>query len=224
MTTLFVVGTDTGVGKTVVAAAIVRAWRARGIDAVGMKPFATGCRLEAGALRSSDADALVAAGGSAAHDDLCPCRWAPPVAPLAAGATADDVARAGAAFRRLAAVHEAVVVEGIGGVLTPIAPGVDLADVVAAWGLPAVVVGRLGLGTINHTRLSVEALDRRGVEVAGIVLSEAVPAAGDPSAESNAAILADLTGLPILGVVPHGAAERAEDRLRVEPRRTAAAS
>lgn len=201
-----VVGTDTGVGKTAVAAGLVRRWRAAGVDAVGMKPFATGCRFDDGALRSDDADALAAAGGDAADGDRSPCRWAAAVSPLAAGATADDVGRAAAAFRRLEAAHDAIVVEGVGGVLAPVAPGVDVSDLATAWGLPAVLVGRLGLGTLNHVRLAAEALDRRGVDVLGVVLSAVAPVDGDASVETNPALVERLTGLPILGILPHGAA------------------
>jgi dethiobiotin synthetase len=198
---LFVTGTDTGVGKTVIACALLRALRARGLDAAGMKPIETGVG-EAGPL---DAQALQrAAGGGDPLDEVCPQRFALAAAPAVAAEAegrAVDLARVRAAFDGLAARHEAIVAEGAGGLLVPIATGVCMADLARDLGLPLVVVARAALGTINHTRLTLEAAASRGLRVAGVVVSHA--AAGLPASDlANLAALRAGLGSLLVGEVP----------------------
>jgi dethiobiotin synthetase len=170
---LFVTGTDTGVGKTVVACALIRALRAAGVDAGGMKPVETGVG-EAGPL---DALALQAATGGADPLELvCPQRFALPAAPAVAAAAAGravDLASIRAAFDRLAARHDCVIAEGAGGLLVPIAKGFQMADLARELGLALLVVARSRLGTINHTLLTLEAARGRGLGMAGVVASHA---------------------------------------------------
>lgn len=167
----FVTGTDTGVGKTVVATAIVRGLRARGIDAVGMKPIETGVHGD------GPADGLAlheAADGAASLEDVCPVRFALPAAPAVAAAAESrrvDLAAVHAACAQLSARHDFVVVEGAGGLLVPIADDVDMADLALALGLPLVIVARTRLGTINHTRLTLDIATARGLEIAGVIFS-----------------------------------------------------
>ncbi len=181
----FVTGTDTGVGKTVVACALVRALRGRGLDVGVMKPIETGVGpegpLDALALRE-------AAGGGDPLDDVCPQRFALPAAPtVAARAERRQVERGAirAAFERLAARHDRLVVEGAGGLLVPAAEDFSMADLAREVGLPIVVVARAALGTINHTLLTLEATERRGLELAGVVISHA----GGPLSGADAANL-----------------------------------
>lgn len=168
---VFVSGTDTGVGKTVVACALLRALRERGIDAAGMKPIETGVGL-AGPL---DALALCeAAGGGDPLDDVCPQRFALPAAPAVAAAhegRAVDLAAVRSAFDRLAARHDFLVVEGAGGLLVPLAEKQDMADLARELDLPLLLVARGALGTINHTRLALGCAERRGLRLAGVVVS-----------------------------------------------------
>jgi dethiobiotin synthetase len=168
---LFVTGTDTGVGKTFVACSLVRALRRRGLDAGAMKPVETGVGpegpLDARALRD-------AAGADDPLELVCPAALPLAAAPSAAARAAGralrlDVLRA--AFERLAARHELLVVEGAGGLLVPLAPGLDNAELARALGLPLLVVARASLGTINHTRLTLEAARARGLGVLGVVVS-----------------------------------------------------
>ena len=197
----FVTGTDTGVGKTLVACALLRALRARGIDAAGFKPVETGVG-EAGPL---DAIALrEAAGGADELERVCPQRFALPAAPTVAAQAegrAVDVAAIDAAFKELSARHEFVLVEGAGGLLVPAAEGLTMADLAARWSLPLLLVARAALGTINHTRLSLESAAARGLEVKGLVISHA----GGPLSQADAANLKpllDAPGVPLLGVIP----------------------
>jgi dethiobiotin synthetase len=197
----FVTGTDTGVGKTVVACAILRELRARGVDVAGFKPVETGVG-EAGPL---DALALrAAAGGDDELDLVCPQRFALPAAPAVAAAAAGtevDLGALDAGFRALRVRHEFVVAEGAGGLLVPVAKDLAMADLALRWSLPLVVVARASLGTLNHTRLTLEAATRRGLEVCGLVISHP----GGPLSHADARNLApllDAPGAPLLGIVP----------------------
>jgi len=198
---VFVTGTDTGVGKTVVTCALVRALRARGVDAGAMKPVETGVG-EAGPL---DALALqAAAGGADPLDDVCPQRFPLPAAPTVAArhaGTRVDLAAVDAAWSRLRARHAWLAAEGAGGLLVPAAEGVTMADLAARLGLPLLVVARGALGTLNHTRLTLEAARSRGLEVAGLVICHA----GGPLSPADAANLDDLRrdpGAPLVGEIP----------------------
>ncbi len=168
---LFVTGTDTGVGKTVVACALIRALRRRGIDAAGMKAVETGVGEE-GPL---DALALCeASGGGDPLDLVCPQRFPLPVAPAVAAAAADtalDLGSIHAAFAALAARHDCVVVEGAGGLLVPLGASTCMADLARDLALPLLVVARARLGTINHTLLTLEAARGRGLPLVGVVIS-----------------------------------------------------
>jgi len=197
----FVTGTDTGVGKTVVACALVRALRARGIDAGAMKP------VEAGVTGENPLDALAlqaAAGGADPLEDVCPQRFAMPAAPTVAAAAEGrevDLEAIDAARARLDARHAVLVVEGAGGLLVPAAIGVTMADLAASFGLPLVIVARASLGTINHTRLTVEAARRRGLTIGGLVISHGTGQLSAADAANLDALRAD-PGAPLLGEIP----------------------
>jgi dethiobiotin synthetase len=200
-TGFFVTGTDTGVGKTVVACALARALRRRGVDVGAMKPIETGVS-EAGPL---DAIALrEAAGGTDALDDVCPQRFRLPAAPTVAAAAEGrtvDLGAVDAAFARLAARHELLVVEGAGGLLAPAADGASMADLAARLRLPLLVVARASLGTVNHTRLTLESARLRGLEVAGLVVSYATGPLSDADA-ANLGALREAPGAPLVGEIP----------------------
>jgi dethiobiotin synthetase len=196
----FVTGTDTGVGKTVVSTGLVRGLRARRIDAVGMKPIETGV----GAAGPLDGLALhEAAGGVESLDEVCPERFALPAAPGIAAEEEGrrvDLARLRGAFARLQARHACVVAEGAGGLLVPVAPGLDMADLAAELALPVLVVARASLGTVNHTRLTLEALERRGLVLAGVMVSHAAPLSHADA--RNLELLRRLLGAQLVGEVP----------------------
>jgi adenosylmethionine-8-amino-7-oxononanoate aminotransferase len=169
-----IVGTDTGVGKTRVAAGLVRAWRRRGIDVVPWKPYATGVdpdRLTPG----EDADLLLRAAGCGPERlaEVSPVRFREPLAPAVAAKRAGVVIDPAEVLSRCPTGGDVLVVEGCGGLLVPLADGYDMRDLCRDLRLPVLVVGRPGLGTINHTRLTVETLENAGVEVFAALLSGA---------------------------------------------------
>ena len=210
MSGVLVTGTDTGVGKTFVACALAHALRARGRSVAVMKPVETGVTdqpQDAVALRDAATD-------PAPLDEICPYRLRVPLAPAVAarleGVTI-DLARLEALVRQRLGVADVLIVEGAGGLLVPIADSVTYADLAARLQLPLVVVAANRLGTVNHCALTARVAEAMGLEVLGVVLSQPSPAC-DLSAPTNADTIAALTGLPILGDLPHLASPRAAAR------------
>jgi dethiobiotin synthetase len=198
---LFVTGTDTGVGKTLVACALARGLHSRGVDVGVMKPVETGV----GPSGPADARALrQAAGVDDALELLCPQAFALAAAPcVAAAAEGRQVDRrpVDAAFDALSSRHEFMLVEGAGGLLVPLAEGFSMADLATGLGLPLLVVARAALGTINHTLLTLEAAGRRSLRVAGVVISHSGGVLSDADARNLGALRAAL-GPRLLGEVP----------------------
>ncbi len=209
---LFVTATDTGVGKTEVACALVAAARAAGLDVGAMKPAQAGTAPG----EPSDADRLgAAAGGGDPPELVCPYRLAAPLAPAVAARLEGREIRLDrilAVAGALAARHAALVVEGAGGLLVPLTERETFADLAVALGLPVLVVARAGLGTVNHVALTVEALAARRLRLAGVVLNRNA-AAEDPSVPHNAAEIERLTGARVLASLPylHDIAARERD-------------
>ncbi|MGA2616968.1 MAG: dethiobiotin synthase [Thermoguttaceae bacterium] len=210
---LFVTGTDTGVGKTYVAALIVRALRAAGRRVGVYKPAASGCpRDEQGRLVSPDAAVLwEAAGRPADLEQVCPQRFAAPLAPhLAAQAEARrlDPLRLRTGLDYWRGRSDVIVVEGAGGLLSPLGEREYVADLARDLGFPLVVVSRNILGTINATlqTLTTAAVFRGGLMVAGVVLNHpAPPPPDDPSLRTNRRELAARCSAPLLTEVAYGA-------------------
>ena len=186
--TLFITGTDTGVGKTFVTAALVRGLRRAGIHAGAVKPFATGSHEDARVLRA-------AMDGELALKQINPVFFRRPLAPMAAARL--EGKRVGLAPRLPEGRFELLLVEGIGGWLVPLTARVTVADWVARRGWPVIIVARAGLGTINHTLLTVESARHRGVKIVAIVLNDVDGKAGTLAARTNAAVLRRLTKLPV---------------------------
>lgn len=201
MPDIAVIGTDTGIGKTVITAGLVGRLRREGVDAVGVKPCQTGHPPDddAGFVREAcdDEDAAV-----------CGRYLGPALAPAVAADEAGqelsyDEIRSFCADALAEA--EAGVLEGIGGLRVPLAEGREVVDLVADLGVPAVVVSRSGLGTLNHTALTVEALERRGVPVRGIVLNEYEGAT--VAERTNPEVLEEMTGHEVATLPPTDLAE-----------------
>ncbi len=167
---VFVTGTDTGVGKSVVAAAICAALAARGERVAAFKPVVSGLDEEPGEFgHDHDLLASVASAGQSPKE-VAPWRFGPPLSPHLAAKLAGqriEPARLVAAAR----LHELLVCEGVGGLLVPITPGYLVRDLAVDLELPVVVAARTGLGTINHTLLTVEAARAAGLTVAGVVIT-----------------------------------------------------
>ena len=202
---LFITGTDTGVGKTVVAATLLVGLQDAGIRMAALKPVETGCSVRGGRPVPADAEYLRGVGRLAEPlEAIAPYAFALPASPLAAarhaGAaiTMDRIAEAYAALARAA---DCVLVEGAGGLLVPLAEGVQFPEVARRLRTPLVIVARTALGTLNHTQLTVREAGRAGLEVIGIVLNDgrAIPDVAD---EANLALLSELAGAPILGRLP----------------------
>jgi dethiobiotin synthetase len=208
--TLFVTGTDTGVGKTTVSIGLLTAWRRRGLRVAAMKPAETGCLPAHGErLWPEDAARLREATGrpETPLERVCPNRFELPAAPLVAARHErrhfDLEAVARARRELLADSPDVLLVEGAGGLLVPFAPGLTTAEVAHALApIAFLVVARASLGTINHTALTILELRRRGHQVAGIVLNRVV-AEADPSEQDNAREIETLTDTRVLGTVPH---------------------
>ncbi len=219
---IFITGTDTGVGKTRVAAMLVRALRAAGVDAAGFKPFCCGGREDAELLaeasrQNAECGMRNAESGSAAIsvNDVNPVWLRPPVAPFAAammeGRTA-DVALVRGKFAELRAGRAAVIVEGAGGWGVPVTRDFSMADLAVEFALPVLVVAANRLGVLNHTLLTVAAIRASGLRCAGVLLNHAqIPAKNDAAVMTNAAVLGELLAalpggaVPLLGEIAFGA-------------------
>lgn len=210
---LFITGTDTGVGKTYVGALIARSLAASGRRVGVYKPTASGCLWQNGSLVSEDAVALwEAAGRPGDLDHVCPQRFVAPLAPhLAAQAEGKqldtDLLRRGIEYWQERS--EIVLVEGVGGLMSPMGEDEYVADLAEEFGFPLVVISRNVLGTLNQTlqTLMVAAVFREGIPVAGVVLNHcSPPLVEDVSLATNRRELAARCVAPILAEVAWGAA------------------
>jgi dethiobiotin synthetase len=212
---LFVAGTDTGVGKTLVACALLRAGQARGWRCIGLKPVASGSLRVSEGLRNGDALALQAAMSEPLdYPEVNPVALEPAIAPhLAAAAAGLELTVEGLAMhcRQVLArhAHELAVIEGAGGWRVPLGPRETLADLARALQLPVLLVVGLRLGCVNHALLSAEAIRHDGLRLAGWVASQVDP--DMPCIEENLATLRERLGAPRLGWIPHRAGIEARD-------------
>ena len=205
---IFITGTDTGVGKTFVASGIACALRARGIDVGVMKPFETGCRSRDGKLIPADAMTLMRSAEAADPLDLVnPYRFRAPLAPMVAaqqeGRTI-ETRKVKKAFRALTKMHEFLIVEGAGGIMVPLTSRTSYLDLAAELRLPVLIIARPGLGTINHTLLTIMALRARRVPIAGTVFNHSTDGRQGPAERTNPAVIEHLSGVPVLGQVRYG--------------------
>lgn len=200
----FVTGTDTGIGKTTVSCALLRAFTAQGKRAVGMKLVASGCRREGGRLVSEDVELLQSAGNVAAPPELAnPYAFEPPLAPHIAAARAGvemDMEVILSCFKKLQSLADIVVVEGVGGFRVPLTQHADTADMAVRLGLPVILVVGMRLGCLNQALLTVEAIAHRGLVLAGWVANFTQAEAMDAVAE-NIATLQQKIQAPLLGIL-----------------------
>jgi dethiobiotin synthetase len=203
---IFVTGTDTAVGKTVVACGLARGFRAHGARVAVMKPVASGATRTPEGLRNPDAVALIEAAQAATPYALVnPYCFEPPISPHIAAKEAMievDIATIRRGFEALAAEADWVVIEGAGGWLAPISDRQTMADLAWALAVPTVMVVGVRLGCLNHAQLTRLAIEARGVSFAGWIASGVDPAMA--RAAENLASLERLLGEPALAVVPCG--------------------
>ncbi len=205
---LFVTGTDTGIGKTVVTAGILRWLRHQGVDAVPMKPVQTGAIKKDGRLISPDLEFCLAASGfkpgAGEMELMLPYAYEPACSPHLAGRLAGrypEIAEIKSCAEKLLQKHHAIVVEGAGGIMVPLNERQTMLDLMVLLHYPVVVVGRFGLGTINHTLLSIRALRASGLNIVGVVFNRTAPPLAENRfiEEDNPEIIAGLGEVPVLG-------------------------
>ena len=205
---LFVTGTDTEVGKSVLAASICAALAASGERVAAFKPVVTGLEEPPGDFGHDHELLASVANAAQAPEDVAPYRFAPALSPhLAADValTTVEPAELLAAARR----HDLLVAEGVGGLMVPLTPGYLVRDFAVDLGLPVLIAARTGLGTINHTLLTVEAARSAGLSVAAVVMT---PWPAEPSVmeRSNRESIQRLGGVPVAGLPPTTRAQLAE--------------
>lgn len=210
---LFITGTGTEVGKTVVAAGILCRLRGAGLDAVPMKPVQTGAEPRGKDLCAPDLEfCLTAAGLDPADEDrqlMAPYRYLPACSPHLAGELErrfPKLERIVDCAVQLGRQHDLVVAEGAGGIMVPLDRSTTMLDLMNALGFPVVLVAHSGLGTINHTLLSLKALRGAGLRVIGVVLNDMGPASGGedvPIEEDNLRTIAGFGGVKVLGRLGH---------------------
>ena len=215
---LFVTGTDTGVGKTVVAAGLVRLARNTGIRAIAVKPMETGCQVRSGMFFPEDGAFLTeAAENDLTLDECAPFRFSLPASPARAAAMEGrslNLSDVEEHIRALAEDADLTIVEGAGGLMVPIQGRLMMIDLAERLGYSTLLVGRTRLGTINHTLLSLNALKERGMPIAGVVLSHSESSQVGPEEEftpDDLAYLADdvpVVALPFLTPTIRGDAGR----------------
>lgn len=204
-TGVFITGTDTGVGKTLVACGLAALFKDNGYRVGVMKPAETGCAERDGALYPEDAARLKQASDSALSlETICPYRFKEPLAPSVAAERAGapiDIDRLRKVYDEIAAQHDLTIVEGAGGLLVPLLPHYTYADLAKLLKLPVIVVAANRLGAINHLTLTLEVAAACGLTVLGYVWNR-LDAQPSLAAETNPDALRFLTATPCLGEIP----------------------
>lgn len=200
---IFITGTDTGVGKTFIAGALARFLWAEGVDVGVMKPIETGC-----GRKRIPADAIYLKKSAKVNDPIAsitPYCFKDALAPWPASIKEKkkiEIKKILAAYERLCAKHSFMIVEGLGGLLVPITEQIDVVDLILAMKLPVLLVARAGLGTLNHTRLTLEYGRSRGISFIGIILNQTQPSQTIAD-KTNPGILAKKSNVPIIGCLPY---------------------
>ena len=217
---IFITGTDTGVGKTYLASGIAAELRHRGVNVGVMKPVETGCSMRGERLVPPDARRLMKAAG--VDDPLAlvnPYRFRRPLAPLVAARLAgkkiepDNIV---IACQELSRRHDFMIVEGAGGIMVPLRGAYTYLDLALALALPVLIVARPGLGTINHTLLTIAALKQRRVTISGIIINHSREQKPGLAEKTNPAVLESISGVKIVGTISFGSRRFGEvvERLR----------
>ncbi|MGI0025778.1 MAG: dethiobiotin synthase [Nitrososphaera sp.] len=204
---IFVTGTDTGVGKTVVASGLAWALRRRGVDVGIMKPFAASERVFSKKYRSRDT-ALLATAAHASESDpelnpfFYPIAASPAMASQIKKKPPPNLDEALDLLKMLATKHEVVIVEGIGGLMVPLDSRHVVAEFVKMAGLPVIIVSKPFIGTLNHTILTIAACNRYGLRLKGIVVNM-MPRRPGIVERRTPTFIEHFTGVPVLATIPH---------------------
>jgi dethiobiotin synthetase len=213
----FVTGTDTGVGKTFIAAALIKAVSLLGLKACGMKPIETGCKKNKVKSQKSKVknNVLIPSDGTflknisnvnESIDLITPIRFENPLAPLPASeieGTAVDFEKIQKAYTDLSKKYDVIIIEGIGGLLVPITRDYFVLDLARDFGLPILIVSRPGLGTLNHTFLTVQNALKEGIHVAGIIINYSQPPERTLAENTNPGVIKRISPVPLIGISPY---------------------
>ena len=194
---IFVTGTDTEIGKTAIAAGLAAVLKNRGIRVGVMKPISAGGRADANLLQQVTGQPL---------DTINPIALRAPLSPNIAAEREHaeiDLALVFSAFDRLLQTRDCVLVEGVGGLLVPIADHILVADLALRLQLPLLIVARAALGTINHTLLTIEAARARGLPINGAIYNALSPGPPDLSAQLSPGVVTRISGIPSAGTIPY---------------------
>jgi dethiobiotin synthetase len=203
----FIAGTDTGVGKTIMAGAMIKTLSYLGQRVGAMKPVESGCGREGDVLIPFDGMFLK----QTAHMDepvtlVTPCCFESPLAPLSASeiemteVDTDEIRRS---FKGLSAKYSSMIIEGLGGLMVPLKKDYFVVDMAKEFGLPLLLVARPGLGTVNHTMLSINCALKEGLQIAGVIINYSNPPAGGLAEKTNPKLLAQICPVPIMGIFPY---------------------
>lgn len=204
---IFITGTDTGIGKTVVTTGLVAALQQQGYDIGAMKPFQSGAVESSNRLLAPDLEFILKTTELTANYDLMnPVRLSLPLAPSVAAELEGveiNIEEVEAAYKRLQKEYQALIVEGAGGLMVPLAENFLIPDLIKLFSLPVVVVARPNLGTINHTVLTVKAARQLGLEVIGVIINGLKENKAGLAEETNPELIEELADIPVLGTVPY---------------------
>lgn len=204
---IFITGTDTGVGKTFVASGLIKAMKENGLNVCPMKPVESGCKSVRGNLVPADTLALIKAAEVDEPIDLInPYRLKKPLAPAVAAQIEGITIKKSkilSAFKRLSNRYDMTIVEGAGGIMVPVYSKYLFLDLASDMKLPVVIVTRPGLGTINHTLLTISAIQNRGLKVLGVIINYAENIKKGLPERTNPIYIKKIGKVPVLGVVPY---------------------
>jgi len=203
---LFITGTDTAVGKTLIAGAIARILTDKGIKVGVFKPIATGCKRTWEGHVSSDTDFLAyCANSNLSLSTITPIGYPTPAAPIVSAACngpAIDFDRIAAAYKEICQNSDMIIVEGIGGVRVPLTPEFDVLDLAVEFALPVVIVARPNLGTINHTLMTIDCVRAAELKIAGVVINSYNATESTIAEDTAPEVIAKCSGVNVLSVVP----------------------
>jgi dethiobiotin synthetase len=203
---LFITGTDTGVGKTLIAGAIARILTDKGLKVGVFKPIATGCKRSWEGQVSCDTDFLAhCANSDLSLSTITPVGYPTPAAPIVSAACdgpAIDFDRIAAAYKEICQNSDIVIVEGIGGVRVPLTPEFDLLDLAVEFAVPVVIVARPNLGTINHTLMTIDCVRSAELEIAGVIINSYNATESTIAEDTAPEVIAKCSGVNVLSVVP----------------------
>lgn len=203
----FITGTDTNIGKTVVAAGLGLVLKSSGIDVGFMKPFQSGAIYQEGRYFYPDLEFLKKALRPVEPDEvIAPYSFKAPLAPyMAAKEEGAPIywPKVLAAYEKIFGSHQITLVEGAGGLAVPLMKGKTNADLAKELNLPLLIVARPALGTVNHTYLTIHYAKSKGLRVLGVILNYAAPAMPGLAETTNPGLITEMTGVPVLGNLPY---------------------